>query len=134
MKPEDKLRIISQSIWIKNNSPFLSKDEVYKLINELDQFCAFSIRQLSNISNNKISSTTLNRYLPSKARQGGRLNPQSLEDILQCFHDKENGLVNYRLVRKILSMGTSQNMLARLTGIPQSKISREVLLNGSVLS
>ncbi len=126
MKPEERLSVISQALWIRNNSVLLSKDEVFRFIAELDQLGIFSVRQLSKISNNKISSTTLSRYLPQRKRIGGRLNTQSLEDILECFRNNEEGFVNYRLVRKVLAMGTSQNVLARLTGIPQSTMSREV--------
>lgn len=133
MRPEDRLSVISQALWLRNNSALLSKEESFRFITDLDQMSVFSIRQLSKICNNKISGTTLNRYLPEKKRIGGRLNPKSLEDILECFHNNEEGFVNYRLVRKILKMGTSQNVLARLTGIPQSTMSREVR-NGPVLA
>ena len=133
MKPEQRLSVISQALWIRNNSALLSKDEVFRFIAELDQLGLFSIRQLSKISNNKISSTTLSRYLPERKRIGGRLNPKSLEDILECFLEAEKTSINYRLVRKVLSMGTSQNVLARLTGIPQSTMSRRVK-DGPVLT
>ena len=133
MTQADRLSIISQALWIRNNSAFLSKGEIYKFIAELDTFGVFSVRQLANIVDNKISSTTLSRYLPKQARLGGKLNPKSLEDILECFLENESNSVNYRIVRKILALGTSQNMLARLTGIPQSTISVKVKSNGLIL-
>ena len=134
MTQADRLSIISQALWIRNNSAFLSKAEIYKFIAELDSFGVFSVRQLANIVDNKISSTTLGRYLPKQTRLGGKLNPKSLEDILECFIANDGGSINYRLVRKILTLGTSQNMLARLTGIPQSTISMKVNSNGLILS
>jgi len=134
MRPDQRLSVISQALWLRNNFLFLGKDDLFKFISQLDEAGMFSIRQLASISGGKISQTTLSRRLPKRVRLGGRLNTKSLEDILECFHNYENKSVNYRLVRKIITMGTSQNMLARLTGIPQSSISREVKLNGLILS
>jgi hypothetical protein len=83
-----------------------------------------SIRQLSNIANNKISASTLRRYLIQKPRTGGRLNTGSLRDIFEIFKSAELGVVDYRLVKRVMNAGTSQNVVARLTGITQSSISR----------
>jgi hypothetical protein len=39
--------------------------------------------------------------------------------------DKEDNAVDYRVVKRILLAGTSQNTLSRLTGINQSLISKK---------
>jgi hypothetical protein len=122
---QDRHRLLSQAIWLRDNADSLTKTKVFELIRELDEFSALSIRQISGIVGNKISNTTLCKYLTVKPRVGGRLNPKSLEDIAQCLSDKENNLVDYRIVKRILLAGTSQNTLSRLTGINQSLISKK---------
>jgi hypothetical protein len=103
----------------------MTKTTAFELIRELDEFCALSIRQISNIVGGRISNTTLCKYLAVRPRVGGRLNPKSLEDIAQCLSDKERNSVDYRIVKRILLAGTSQNTLSRLTGINQSSISKK---------
>jgi hypothetical protein len=122
---QDRHRLLSQAIWLRDNSESVTKTKAFELVRELDEFGAFSVRQINNIIGGKISNTTLCKYLVVKDRTGGRLNPNSLEDILQCLSDKENNCVDYRIVKRILLAGTSQNTLSRLTGINQSLISKK---------
>jgi hypothetical protein len=116
--------LLSQAVWLKENNAALNKGEVFHYITELDILGEFSIRQLSNIANNKISASTLRRYLIEKPRLGGRLNTGSLRELFELFKECELGLVDYRVVKRIMNAGTSQNVVARLTGISQSSISR----------
>ena len=125
MNQQDRHRLLSQAIWLRDNADSVTKTRVFELVREIDEFGALSIRQISGVINNKISNTTLCKYLVVKPRVGGRLNPDSLEDILQCLSDKENNSVDYRIVKRILLAGTSQNTLSRLTGINQSLISKK---------
>jgi hypothetical protein len=97
---------------------------VFHYITELDVYGELSIRQLSSIASNKISASTLKRYLVQKPRIGGRLNPGSLNDFLMCLTDYEKNLVDYRVIKRMMNSGNSQNIIARLTGISQSSISR----------
>jgi hypothetical protein len=117
--------LLSQAIWLRDNAESVTKTRAFELVRELDEFGALSIRQISAIIGSKISNTTLCKYLVVKDRVGGRLNPSSLEDIVQCLSDKENNSVDYRVVKRILLAGTSQNTLSRLTGINQSLISKK---------
>ena len=128
MNQQDRHRLLSQAIWLRDNAESITKTRAFELIRELDEFSALSIRQISKIINGKISNTTLCKYLVVKPRVGGRLNPKSLEDIAQCLSDKERNLVDYRIVKRILLAGTSQNTLSRLTGINQSLISKKARL------
>jgi hypothetical protein len=120
--------LLSRAIWLKENSSTLNKGEVFFYITEIDDLGQFSVRQLSNIANNKISASTLSRYLVRKTRNGGRLNPESLRDLLDLLKSWELGVVDYRVVKRILNAGNSQNVIARLTGISQSAISRNTRL------
>lgn len=116
--------LLSQAVWLKENNSALNKGEVFHYITEIDTLGEFSVRQLSNICNNKISASTLRRYLVEKPRNGGRLNTGSLRELLDLFKECELGVVDYRVVKRIMNAGTSQNVVARLTGISQSSISR----------
>jgi len=116
--------LLSQAVWLKENNASLNKGEVFHYITEIDTLGEFSIRQLSNICNNKISASTLRRYLIEKPRNGGRLNTGSLRELLDLLKESELGVVDYRVVKRIMNAGTSQNVVARLTGISQSSISR----------
>lgn len=116
--------LLSQAVWLKENNKTLNKGEAFFYITELDALGEFSVKQLSNIANNKISASSLYRYLVDKPRKGGRLNTGSLRDLFDLFREAELGVVDYRIVKRIMNAGTSQNVIARLTGISQSSISR----------
>jgi hypothetical protein len=124
MDLQDRHRLISQAIWLRNNSHSISKLVVFDHVKELDEFGALSVRQIAKLIDSRISRSTLGQYLPPRIRSGGRLNPKSLEDIMQCLSDKENNLLDVRVIKRILLAGTSQNTLSRLTGINQSFISK----------
>jgi hypothetical protein len=121
---QDRHTLLSQAIWLRDNARSLNKGEVFHYITELDVYGELSIRQLSSIASNKISASTLKRYLVQKPRIGGRLNPASLNDFLMCLTDYEKNLVDYRVIKRMMNSGNSQNIIARLTGINQSSISR----------
>jgi hypothetical protein len=120
--------LLSQAVWLKERSATLNKEEVFFYITELDALGEFSVKQLSKIANNKISATSLYRYLVDKPRRGGRLNTDSLRDLFDLFRESELGVVDYRVIKRIMNTGTSQNVIARLTGISQSSISRNTRL------
>lgn len=121
--------LLSQAVWLKENNSTLNKGEVFYYITELDTLGEFSVKQLSNISNNKISASSLYRYLVDKPRKGGRLNTGSLRELFELFKECELGAVDYRVIKRIMNAGTSQNVIARLAGISQSSISRNTRLS-----
>jgi uncharacterized protein YerC len=41
-----------------------------------------------------------------------------------CLTDYKKNLVDYRVIKRMMNSGNSQNIIARLTGISQSSISR----------
>jgi hypothetical protein len=120
--------LLSQAVWLKENNATLNKGEVFFYITELDTLGEFSIKQLSNIANNKISASSLYRYLVDKPRKGGRLNTGSMRELFELFKEAELGIVDYRVIKRIMNAGTSQNVIARLTGVSQSSISRNTRL------
>lgn len=71
----------------------------------------------------KISGVSIHRILHTtgkKSRTGGNLNPQSLLKLLELTISGWNDT----LVIEILKEGTSQQVIAALTGFSQSRISR----------
>lgn len=124
MNNQQRHSLLSQAVWLKENNATLNKGEVFYYITELDTLSEFSIKQLSNIANNKISASSLYRYLVDKPRKGGRLNTGSLRELFELFKECELGAVDYRVIKRIMNAGTSQNVIARLAGISQSSISR----------
>lgn len=120
--------LLSQAVWLKENNATLNKGEVFYYITELDTLGELSVKQLSNIANNKISASSLYRYLVDKPRKGGRLNTGSLRELFELFKECELGAVDYRVIKRIMNAGTSQNVIARLAGISQSSISRNTKL------
>ena len=72
----------------------------------------------------KVTGLPMSRVLAAMgktAKTGGRLNPETLPDIVKCreFFDPA-------LVKSIVKRGTAQTLLARLLGVNQSKVSRIV--------
>lgn len=124
MNNQQRHSLLSQAVWLKENNATLNKGEVFYYITELDTLSEFSVKQLSNIANNKISASSLYRYLVDKPRKGGRLNTGSLRELFELFKECELGAVDYRVIKRIMNAGTSQNVIARLAGISQSSISR----------
>lgn len=129
MDSSQRHSLLSQAVWLKENNSTLNKGEVFYYITELDTLGEFSVKQLSNISNNKISASSLYRYLVDKPRKGGRLNTGSLRELFELFKECELGAVDYRVIKRIINAGTSQNVIARLAGISQSSISRNTRLS-----
>lgn len=123
-----RLKLINRAIWIRDNHRNLSDARLFDLLEELDAEKFFSARQLSELVAKRMSHQKIAKHLGKKVRTGGKLNPNSLEDIKTCFTDKKNKQVNFLLVRSILRSGTSQNVLSKLSGINQSLISKGIKL------
>jgi hypothetical protein len=123
-----RLRLINKAIWLRDNHRNLSDARVLDLVREIDNEKFFSARQISLILNNRMSHQKIAKHLSKQIRTGGRFNPNSLEDIRTCFTDKKESKVDFMLVKSIIRSGTSQNVIAKLTGINQSLISKGIKL------
>lgn len=119
-----RLRVINKSIWLRDNSQDIGNDKLLNAIEDLHQYGLFSSRQLSLLVNKRISHQKITSYLDKRVRTGGKLDPNTLEDIKECFEARRSKSVDFRIVKRILNRGTSQNMIAVLTGINQSTISK----------
>jgi len=112
-----KMNDLRRVVELQRNAPHLTKDEILAELSVLTD-PIFSARMMS-----KVSGLPLNVVLETMgktAKTGGRLNPETLDVI---WNLSEFGFVAED-VAWCVSMGTSETLLARLTGIPQSRIHR----------
>jgi hypothetical protein len=120
------LRAVNEAIWLRDHASKLDRDKLFEVVENIGEYGIFSARQLSVLAGNSISHQTAARLCKKTEKTGGRLNPKSLDQIKQCFHDRINNRIDYSLVSQIVADGTSQGMVEKLTGISQTKISRGI--------
>jgi hypothetical protein len=120
------LRAVNEAIWLRDHASKLDREKLFEVIENIGEYGVFSARQLSALAGNLISHQTAARICKKTEKTGGRLNPKSLDQIKQCFHDRINNTIDYSLVSQIVLDGTSQGMVEKLTGISQTKISRGI--------
>lgn len=118
------LRALNEAIWLRDNSARLEKDNLFRIVEDIGEYGVFSARQISAMTDNRLSHQTVARLCAKTDRTGGRLNIEALNDIRECFYGRVRGRVDYDLVRKVITSGTSQGMLAKLSGINQARISK----------
>lgn len=80
-----------------------------------DKVSASMLSQVSGVSKHKIL-----RVIGKTSMNGGKLNPETLEDMLELA---VNGFKEETCLR-VLRAGTSQGVLSHFTGINQSRLSR----------
>jgi hypothetical protein len=122
----DRLQAINEAIWLRDNCERISKELLIERLQDLSVYGLFSSRQLARICGNLISHSTISNYIQKKTRGGGKIAPESLEDLREALFSKERGAISYPHVKNALEAGTSQNMVSRTTGINQSSISRKL--------
>ncbi len=125
MEQETRLYAINEAIWLRDHAHKISMDLLYLRIQEIAEYGVFSSRQIANISGNIVSHATISRFIKKDDKSGGRLNPKSLEDIALALFSKARKRIDYSAVERALEAGTSQGMIAKLTGISQSTISKK---------
>jgi hypothetical protein len=125
----ERLQAINEAIWIRDNSHNVSRDILIDRLKEIAGYGLFSSRQLSRICGNRVSHASISLYIGKNTNSGGRVAPESLEDVREALFSKERGAISYPHVKSALEAGTSQNMISKMTGINQSTISRR-LSNG----
>lgn len=109
---DDLTRVVG--LWL--HGKYMAEETVLDEIRELTD-PIFSARMLV-----KVTGLPMSRVLPARGKQvrtGGRLAPETLPDILEL-----RSKFDPDMVRAVVQRGTSQGLLAYLTGISQSRISR----------
>jgi hypothetical protein len=120
------LRALNEAIWLCKNSERIERETLFRVVEDIGEYGIFSARQVASMTNGRISHQTAAKLCAKSDRTGGKLNVQSLEDIRECLYSRIRGRTDYDVVRKVISNGTSQGMLAKLSGINQARISRNV--------
>lgn len=120
------LRAINEAIWLRDHAAKLDRAKLFEVVENIGEYGIFSARQLSAFTGNAVSHQTAARLCKKTEKTGGKLNPKSLDEIKQCFHDRINKKIDYSIISQIVSDGTSQGMVEKLTGISQTKISRGI--------
>lgn len=126
------MRAINEAIWLRDNATRLPRQELIKIVTDITRYQVYSARQISVLTGGILSHQTVARLGGKTAKTGGRLSPESLDDIKQCFHDRVSKNINFITVKRVLDSGTSQGMLKKLSGISQAKISKGVTKLGSI--
>lgn len=119
---------LNQAIWLRDNIEKLDRDATEVAIKDLASHRLFSSRQLSAIVNGAVDHGTIAKLIKKEDKTGGNLNVGTLEILRNVLYSRANNQTDYGLIAKALEGGTSQGMIARLTGVSQSSISRR--LNG----
>lgn len=125
IEQQHRLYAIHEAIWIRDNARKISKELLIEKAQDLAEYGLFSNRQISKISDGVLSHVTVSTYIPKENKTGGRFSPQSLEDIALVLFSKERNRVDYNAVKRAMDAGTSPGMIARLTGVSQSSISKK---------
>lgn len=124
LEQQHRLFAIHEAIWIRDNAKKISKEVLIEKAQDLAEYGLFSNRQISKISGGILSNATVGTYITKETKTGGRFSPQSLDDMATVLFSKERGRIDYDAIQRILDGGTSQGMVARLTGVSQSSISK----------
>lgn len=83
----------------------------------------FSIRQLSIITGLPVSK--IKAVVTKSDKTGGKLVPDTLRDILHIKNSYNQwDKIDEQAICRVIKQGTSQTMLAKLTGLSQSYISQ----------
>lgn len=117
---------LNQAIWLRDNVAKMDREALEDAIIELASHKLFSSRQLSAIVNNVIDHGTIAKLIKKEDKTGGNLNVGTLEILRNVLYSRANNQTDYELIAKAFEEGTSQGMIAKLTGVSQSSISRRL--------
>jgi hypothetical protein len=117
---------LNEAIHLRDNVHQLTHDEILAQLKSLSRHGVFSARQLSAIADGKVSHHAITRMIEKKDKTGGNLNAGTLDILRNLLYSRANGSTDYKLVADAVSRGTSQGMVAKLTGIPQGTISKKI--------
>lgn len=129
MHRSDALKIaaaMNEAIWLRDNVDLISVDEVRDSIERISQYEVFSNRQLQAISNGKVSHQAIAKITGKTDKSGGNLNPGTLELLRRVLLSRANSASDFEMISQAIDQGTSQRMVARLTGVSQSLISKKM--------
>lgn len=114
---------LNYAIWLRNNCDSMDKDKLREAVVEIGKYGLFSSRQIHAIVNGNISRSSISAITGKNDKTGGSLNPGTLDLLRTVLMNRATTKTDEKLIRDAVGSGTSQNMISKLTGIPQSTIS-----------
>lgn len=126
MIPQERLFIIAKAIELRDTADSMTREVLYETIQSIGKYQLFSFRQIANITHNLVSHSTVARLTEKPQKTGGKLNPKHLEDMRDLIFQNSVGRVDWNTIRKVVSQGTSVDMVVKLTGLPKTTIHRKV--------
>jgi len=115
---------LNEAIWLRDNADRIEKQELHNAVSLLGSYEVFSNRQISAISNGKVSPAVVSSIVGKASKTGGNLNPGTLEILRGILYSRADKRTNKRLIKAALEDGNSQGMIAKLTGVSQSLVSK----------
>jgi predicted transcriptional regulator len=125
LTPQNALFFISVAIDLRDNHHSMEIEQIESSVKKLAESGFMSARQISRICGNRISHSKITNIIDKRTKIGGKVNPVHLEDLRKIIFAKSEENVDYKIVKGLVSNGTSQAMVARITGLAQSTISRK---------
>jgi transposase len=117
---------LNEAIWLRDNVEKLGPSEIEERIKDLGKYELFSARQLSAICNGAISHHLITKLIGKTDRTGGNLNVGTLDILRSILLNRASSGTDYALISDAVGMGTSQGMVAKLTGVSQGSISKKI--------
>jgi hypothetical protein len=117
---------LNEAIWLRDNVESLTREDVIQHIKELGSHGVFSSRQISAITNGKISHGIISKLIGKNDRTGGNLNVGTLDILRNILYSRADSSTDYSLVASAVGNGTSQRMVSKLTGLNQGTISKRL--------
>lgn len=125
MRDQERLVAIALAMQLRDSSDRLNDDAFRELVFELSKYELLSMRQIAMLSDNRISHSTLSRWIKKSSRNGGKLNKAHLEKLRDLILQRGLGEVDWHRVGTMVKEGTSPDIISRFTGIPRSTIYRK---------
>ena len=125
MTPQERLFVIAKAIELRDTADSMTREVLYKTIEDIGAHGMFSFRQIASITGNKASHSTVSRLVDKSKKTGGRFNPRHLEDMRDLIFQNSVNRVDWDKIGKVVSEGTSIDMVVKLTGLPKTTIHRK---------
>ena len=125
MRDQERLVAIALAMQLRDSADRLNDDAFRELVFELSKYELLSMRQIAMLSDNRISHSTLSRWIKKSSRNGGKLNKAHLEKLRDLILQRGLGEVDWHRVGTMVKEGTSPDIISRFTGIPRSTIYRK---------
>lgn len=115
---------LNEAIWIRDHVDTIEKAQLLEVVATLGSYGVFSSRQISAITNGKLSPASVSGIISKTDKTGGNLNPGTLEILRAILYSRADKRTDKRLIKAALGEGNSQGMIAKLTGVSQSFVSK----------